>query len=200
MSHARKNSRVRKCYMSVVLVLCLHLPSLTNEIAIACERNTVQVCVFPKQSSLFIPTRCLPPVVWWLPPWRRRAWWGSEKDTISIQFSGQLVRLHHCILRTVDSLFAVLVCSDGFLCPSFSRLFEQSLFDSDGFGVAFTVFHRTVFTLAFEYRYPTVFTYVMLFCGAHVCMIFLLKFRRSVRRMLRPIQSRSVTLCKSEQF
>ena len=37
------------------------------------------------------------------------------KDTISIQFSGQLVRLLHWILRTGDSLFAALVCWGGFL-------------------------------------------------------------------------------------
>ena len=37
------------------------------------------------------------------------------KDTISIRFSGQLVRLLRWILRTVESLFAVFVRWDGFL-------------------------------------------------------------------------------------
>ena len=93
----------------------------------------------------------------------------QQNDTISIQFSGQLVRLLHWILRTVDPLFAVLVSWDGFL--SFSRLFVQSLFDSDGFCVVFPLIHRTVFTLAVEYQCPTV---SRLSCSSavHICMIF----------------------------
>ena len=35
--------------------------------------------------------------------------------TISIDLFDQLVRLFHWILRTVDSLFAILVCWDVFL-------------------------------------------------------------------------------------
>ena len=119
----------------------------------------------------------------------------QQKGTISIQFSGQIVRHLHWIVRTVNSLFAMD------FCLSFSKLLVQSLFDSDGIGVVFTLFHRTVFTLAVEYQYPIVFTHVFSALLRWTRMYdLLLKFRRSVRRMLRPIQSRAVTLCKSDKF
>ena len=85
-------------------------------------------------------------------------------------------------------------------CPSFSRLFVQSLSDSDGLGVVFTLFNQTVFIMAVECQYPTVFTSFMLFCGATRMYDLLLKFRHSVRRRLRPIQSRAVTLCNSDNL
>ena len=111
----------------------------------------------------------------------------QEKDTISIQFSGQLVRLLHWILRTVDSLFAALVCWDGF-----SRLSVQSLVHSDGFGEVFTLFHRTVFYLGCWVPIPNCVHVFYALLSAHVCMIFFLIFRRSVRRIAssHPIASR----------
>ena len=165
-------------------------------IAIAWKRKSLQLGFTKKVHKFTVHPNAMPATICLVIAnmTKTRLMW-QKKDTISVQFSGQLVRLLHWILWKVDSLFAVRVCWDGDFCPSFSRLFVQSLFDSDCFGVVFTLFHRTVFTLAVEYQYPTVFTYFMFFCGANVCVdFFQKKNRRSVRRLLRPIQSRAVTL------
>ena len=127
------------------------------------------------EKSLFIPTWCLPPFVWWLPPWWRRAGGGCRRIPSPSSFrvnsfcscAGSWERL----ILSLPYLFAGVDC-----CVSFSRLFVQSLFDSFGFGVVFTLVHRTFFPLAVEYRHPTIFTSLTRFCCNHVWMVFFCNF------------------------
>ena len=87
-------------------------PSLTRESLLPVNETPCNWDSFEKK-SLCIPTPCLPPSVWWLPPWRRRAWWGCGRIPFPSSFLGRLVQFLQWILRTVDSLFAALVCWDG---------------------------------------------------------------------------------------
>ena len=82
------------------------------------------------------------------------------------------------MIRSLPYLFAGM---DFWPCSS--RFFAQALFNVDGFGLVFALFHRTVLTLAVQYQPLVIFglldrtlTSLMFFCGAHVCMIFICKF------------------------
>ena len=173
-------------------------PSLTRESLLPVNETPCNWDSFEKK-SLCIPTPCLPPSVWWLPPWRRRAWWGCGRIPFPSSFLGRLVQFLQWILRTVDSLFAALVCWDGVWSFLLQTLRTTALWfwwlrrslhvvPSDRFYLGCGVPIHNCFHVF----------YVLLRCTRMYDL--LLKFRRSVRRMLRSIQSRSVTLCKSDNF
>ena len=58
----------------------------------------------------------------------------------------------------------LLVCS--------SRFSAQTFFDPEGFSAVWTLFRWTIFTLAIQLHFLTVFKSLVLLCSVHVCMIF----------------------------
>ena len=81
-------------------------PVAYKGIVIVCKRNTLQLGEKITVHSNSMPAAiCLRIVVTTKTSWMR-LW----KDTISILFSDQFVLLLRGILRTVDALFALLVC------------------------------------------------------------------------------------------
>ena len=192
-----KKPRVRKCDMCVGLVQCLHSPSLTRE-------SPPLVCETPcnwqksKKESVSIPTPCLPPFVSWLPPRRRWAcWW--IRGTTSSQSVDQHVQVLHCTRRTADLFFVEFVYWVGFSASVLQLLLVVALW--------FWWLRRGLHVGSSDRFYfgccvpvPNCFHvfYALLRCTRLYDL--LLKFRCSMRRMLRPIQSRAVTLWKSDNF
>ena len=83
-----------------------------------------------KNQKFIIPTRCLPPFIWWLPPWRRWAWWGSRRIPVPSSFRvnsfGSFTGSWERLTRSLPYLFAGM---DLGLCSS--RFFVQALFNFD---------------------------------------------------------------------
>ena len=122
-------------------------------IANACKRKTLQLGLKNKK-SLFIPTWCLPSLVWWLPPRRRRAWWGCRRIPFQSSFRVDSLRSF-----TVPGEWLTWSLSNLLTgMESFARLLGKSLFDFGGFGVVFTLVHRAVWTWTVEHKHPNIFT------------------------------------------
>ena len=98
-------------------------------------------------------------------------------------------------MRSLPYLFAGM---DFWSCSS--RFCVQALFNIDGFSVVFALFHRAVLTSAVEYQHPTVFRVCYALLRRTRMYDLHLKLCHSVRRMLRHIQPRAVTPCKSDMF
>ena len=106
LSHAREFTcaevrNVRRCGVVFThTVGTRESPSLVSEIP----------CNLGLKTSPSIPARCLPPLICWLPPWRRWTWCGGR-----IPFQSSF-RVLHWILRTVDSLCRACLLGCFFWC------------------------------------------------------------------------------------
>ena len=144
------------------------------------------------------PKSMLLPFVSRLPPRRRWAcWW--IRGTTSSQCVDQHVQVLHCTRRTTDLFVVEFVYWGGFSASVLQLLLAVALW--------FWWLRRSLHVVS-SYRFylgccvpvPNCF-HVFYACLRCTLMYdLLLFFCRSMRRMLRHIQSRAVTLCKSENF